>query len=121
VASRFRIFRKPFEIKVDSVDNVVKAVCVLHNYLRNNQILEGNVDDDMEEIPGNQLLPCTHTNNRSASTAFVVRQNFTDYFNTVGSVPLQADSVSTGNIKHLLTQIVSPMYLKYFLYRLHSE
>jgi hypothetical protein len=54
VASRFRIFRKPFEIKVDSVDNVVKAVCVLHNYLRSNEILEGNVDDDTEEIPGNQ-------------------------------------------------------------------
>jgi hypothetical protein len=69
---------------------------VLHNYLRNNEILEGNVDDDMEEIPGNQLLPCTHTNNMSASTAFVVRQNFTDYFNTVGSVPWQADSVSRG-------------------------
>jgi hypothetical protein len=41
-----------------------------------NEILKGNVDDDMEEMPGNQLLPCTHTNNRSASTAFVVRQNF---------------------------------------------
>ena len=54
IASRFRVFRKPFEIKVDSVDNVVKAGCVLHNYLRNNQILECEVDDA-------QLLPCTHT------------------------------------------------------------
>jgi hypothetical protein len=81
------------------------------------EILQGNVDYDMEEMPGNQLLPCTHTNNRSASTAFVVRQNFTDYFNTVGSIPWQADSVSRGK----LTQIVSPMYLKSFLHRLHSE
>jgi hypothetical protein len=60
------------------------------------EILEGNVDDDMEEMPGTQLIPCTHTNNRSASTAFVVRQNFTDYFNTVRSVPWQGDSVSRG-------------------------
>jgi hypothetical protein len=67
---------------------------VLHDYLRNNQILEGNVDDVTEEMPRNQLLPCTHTNNRSTSTAFVVRQNFTDYFSTEGSVPWQADSVS---------------------------
>jgi hypothetical protein len=44
---------------------------VLHNYLRNNEILEGNVHDDMEEMPGNQLLPWTHTNNRSASRAFL--------------------------------------------------
>jgi hypothetical protein len=98
VNSLLRFARKPFEIKVDSVDNVVKVVCVLHNYsyLRNNEILEGNVHDDMEEMPGNQLLPCTHTNNRSASTALFVRQNFTRYFNTVGSVPWQADSVSRG-------------------------
>jgi len=66
---------------------------VLHNYLRSNQILESNADDDIEEIPENQLLTCTHTN-RSASGAFVVRQKFTDYFNTVGSVPWQTDSVS---------------------------
>jgi len=87
---------KPFEIKVDSVDNVVKVGCVLHNYLRNNQILESNVDDDIEEIPENRLLPCTHTNSRSASSAFVVRQKFTDYFDTVGSGPWQADSFSRG-------------------------
>jgi hypothetical protein len=35
------------------------------------EIPEGNVDDDMKEMPGNQLLPCTHNNIRSASTAFV--------------------------------------------------
>ena len=87
LASRFRVFRKPFEIKVDSVDSVLKAGCVLHNYLRNNQIFESSVDDDIEEMPENQLLPCTHTNSRSASSAFVVRQKCTDYCNTVGSVP----------------------------------
>ena len=85
-----------FLIKVGSVDNVVKAGCVLHNYLRNNQIPESNVDDDIEEMPENHLLPSTHTNSRSASSAFVVRQKFTDYFNTVGSVPWQAHSVSRG-------------------------
>jgi hypothetical protein len=69
---------------------------VLHNYLRNNQILQSNVDDDMEEMPENQLLPCTHTNSRSASGVFVVRQKFTDYLHTAGSVPWQADSFSRG-------------------------
>jgi len=74
----------------------VKAGGVLQNYLRNNQILESNVDDDIEEMPKNQLLPCTHTKYRSTSSAFVVRQKFTDYFKTVVSVPWQADSVSRG-------------------------
>jgi len=47
-------------------------------------------------MPENQLLPCSHINSRSASSAFVVRQKFTDYFNTVGNVPGQADTVSRG-------------------------
>jgi hypothetical protein len=59
-------------------------------------MLQSNADDDIEEIPENQLQPCTHTNSRSASSAFVVRQKVTDYFNTVGIVPWQAESVSRG-------------------------
>jgi len=79
-----------------NVDSVVKAGCTLDNYLRNYQILESYVDDDIEETPENQLLPCTHTNSRSTSSASVVRQTFTDYFHTAGSFPWQADSVSRG-------------------------
>ena len=69
---------------------------MLHNYLRNNKILESNVDDDIEEMPENQLLPCSPTNSRTASGAFTVRQKFTDYVNMGGIVPWQADSVSRG-------------------------
>jgi len=34
LSSRFRVFRRQFESKVDTVRDVVKAACVLHNYLR---------------------------------------------------------------------------------------
>jgi hypothetical protein len=74
-----------------SVDNVVKAGCLLHDYLRNNQILERNVDDDIEETPENQLLPCTHTNSRSASSEAEVYRLLQH-----GSVPWQTDSISRG-------------------------
>ncbi|KAJ8883780.1 hypothetical protein PR048_015634 [Dryococelus australis] len=43
LASRFRVFRKSFEIKVDSVDNVLKVACVFHNYLRHNPKCESNM------------------------------------------------------------------------------
>lgn len=54
LVSSFRVFRAPFEIKVDSVVNVVKAACVLHNYLRNStaQISE---DDTKEDMPQDQI------------------------------------------------------------------
>jgi hypothetical protein len=34
LASRFRVFGKPIEVKVETVDIKVKASCVLHNWLR---------------------------------------------------------------------------------------
>jgi len=98
LASRFRVFRRPFEIKLESVDNVVKAACVLHNYLRNETIILNHMQGDSgeNEMPKNQLLPLANNNTRSGSNAFCVRQKFTDYFNTVGSLPWQSDSVSRG-------------------------
>ncbi|PNF35644.1 hypothetical protein B7P43_G18132, partial [Cryptotermes secundus] len=39
LASRCRVFQRPFEIKVTSVVDVVKAACVLHNYLRRNAVI----------------------------------------------------------------------------------
>jgi len=96
LASRFRVFRKPFEIKIESVDNVIKAACVLHNYLRNEITISNNVQGESDIMPDNQLLPLSNNNSRSGSSAFLVRQKFTDYFNTEGSVPWQNDSVFRG-------------------------
>jgi len=47
-------------------------------------------------MPDNQLLPLSYNNSRSGSSAFLVRKKFTDYFNTIGSVPWQKDSVFRG-------------------------
>lgn len=46
LASRFRVFQKPFEIKVASVVDVVKAACILHNYLQRNATVTNVVEKD---------------------------------------------------------------------------
>jgi hypothetical protein len=33
-ASEFRVFGRPIEVKVETVDLIVKVSCVLHNWLR---------------------------------------------------------------------------------------
>jgi len=53
-------------------------------------------DSGENEMPENQLLPLANNNTRSGSNAFCVRQKFTDYLNTVGSLPWQSDSVCRG-------------------------
>lgn len=95
LASRFRIFRAPFEIKVGTVVGVVKAACVLHNYLRHHPLALSDDCND-EEMPQDQLLPLRTNNARSKQKSFTIRQNFTHYFNNVGSVPWQGKSVANG-------------------------
>lgn len=97
LASRFRVFRRPFESKVDTVVSIVKAACVLHNYLRNKTI-SCNITDSAfdEEKPQDQLIPLKPNNTRHAMRAFLVRQKFTEYFNKGGRVAWQAHSISRG-------------------------
>jgi hypothetical protein len=60
LASRFRVFGRPIEVKVETVDLIVKASCVLHNWLRITSskcyFLSGCVDiedhDIGEIVPG---------------------------------------------------------------------
>lgn len=59
LVSRFRVFQRPFEIKVLSVVNVVKAASVLHNYLRRNTaVLSGNNKQNSlnDILPKEQLV-----------------------------------------------------------------
>lgn len=72
---------------------------MLHNYLRNETIISNNITDEIDEMPDNQLLTdqlltLTNNNCRTGSNAIFMRQKYTNYFNTVGSVPLQTDSVA---------------------------
>lgn len=97
LASRFRVFRSPFEIKVSSVVKVVKAACVLHNYLRNSPIKHSEGELSEQHMPLRQLCPLRQSKTRSASRAFSIRQNITNYFNSpVGSVPWQRDCIMRG-------------------------
>nr|CAH7746041.1 unnamed protein product [Callosobruchus chinensis] len=96
LSSRFRIFQKPVEISVDSVVHVVKAACVLHNYLLINSPMLEPVTEEIIPIPQHQLQRVRANNNRSAREAFAVRQKFTDYFNSSGMVPWQRDRVLRG-------------------------
>ncbi|KAG5875768.1 hypothetical protein JTB14_022477 [Gonioctena quinquepunctata] len=68
LASRFRVFRTPFEIKVESVIDVVKAACELHNYSRHYSVPQSE-DDGKEDMPQDQLRPLQSTNTRSAQKA----------------------------------------------------
>lgn len=109
MASRFRIFYTHINLEPETIDKVVKASCVLHNFLierskrsyapqecfyrensENGNIISGGYNTQnstMENLerrnPGNTL-----------NTAKIVREHFMNYFNQEGTVPWQDNYVT---------------------------
>lgn len=69
---------------------------MLHNYLRNENDNNTNIDRNVDIMPRNQLLPIQRTNSSSALNASTMRQRFTTYLNTVGKVSWQEESIVRG-------------------------
>jgi len=104
LAWRFRIFLRPIELKVDTVDNVVLAACSLHNWLQSfspTYITSSCVDDEDSRtgglIPGQwrrEIQPLLSVqrgckSNNYQSTAEKVRQAYAEYFCNEGVINLQ--------------------------------
>ena len=96
LAQRFRIFCKRIMLFPDNVDTVVKACCVLHNYLRGHKTYE----EQAELLNPRGRQPFLHDNgailalrnrgHHTANEAKAIRDIFTAYFNSPhGSVPWQ--------------------------------
>jgi len=103
LANRFRIFHTSINLKVENIDKVVMACCVLHNFLKKRNtmsyILNSDIDVEDNELgtltvglrsDQNNLLDLQRGQNRQSSTeAKNVRQDFEEYFNNEGTVPWQ--------------------------------
>lgn len=103
LASTFRIFHTAMNMKLETIDTVVMACCVLHNFLRrnngNNYILPTYLDKenmDTEEIDMGlradqdiflNLQP--GRNRHPTANAAQVRERYMEYFCNDGMVPWQ--------------------------------
>jgi len=78
LANKWRIFHRPNDVKPDFCDNIVKACCVLQNYVRENEGIQ------FECPMGSVGLVGT----RSSVTGIAVREYFAKYlFSPQRSVP----------------------------------
>lgn len=92
LAARFRVFRRPFECRLQLVDKMVKAACVLHNYLIKYNFYTMS-EDEIEDLDDSQLTPFAHSGCRYSNENFFIREEFCKYFNTIGIVPWQRTRV----------------------------
>jgi len=98
LTARFRVYKRPFECKLDSIDKVVLATIVLHNYLRTDILSNSSIQDEDDEIAysfdESNFSSLAPNRSRSSNEAFSIRQNFTKCFNSnYGSVDWQRRAV----------------------------
>lgn len=90
LSARFCVCNRPFECKLQTVDSIVKATAVLHNYLRTKVVQSNTPDVDDEFMINrncNHLRPLQHSRIRGSREVFFIREKFRDCFNSAqGSV-----------------------------------
>lgn len=102
MANRFRVLLTPIATKVNTVDDIVMACCVLHNFLRRKSttyIQPNNIDTE-DITSGTILLGDRHTNRELMSlevsrqefpttNAKAARNGYKEYYNNAGAVDFQ--------------------------------
>jgi hypothetical protein len=85
LANKWRIFHRPIDVKPEFCDCIIKACCVLHNYVRKNDGIQ--FDDTVYECPLESVQP---VGTRGSVRGITVRDYFAKYFTSPqGSVPWQ--------------------------------
>lgn len=98
MAHKFRILLKPIETDDRVTDNIVKAICCLHNFLLTNlsygkyesMLDDGSWRDDIQPLFQAQGIRARGAN-RSSEIAKNLRDNFAQYFSGKGAVEWQDD------------------------------
>lgn len=80
LCAKQRILTKNIETNTENACDIIKASCILHNFVR---VLDGSNDVDFANIQGGSTRSQSHIigrNNNPTVAAKEIRQKFTDYF-----------------------------------------
>lgn len=89
LTNKWRIFHRPLNLKVENAESIIRACCVLHNFVRNRDGFD--FENTLNVIGLNEDESITRECERSA---FTIREKFAQYFSSEeGSVPWQNNCV----------------------------
>ncbi|XP_026326845.1 uncharacterized protein LOC113235380 isoform X2 [Hyposmocoma kahamanoa] len=94
LARKWYVYHKDFECKIATVDKIIKATCVLHNYLIDRQPDFLNNNENYNEHMFISVGNRTDTHN-SRNEAYQVREMYCSYFNNQGKVPWQDTRITS--------------------------
>uniref|UniRef100_A0A8C1XYC4 DDE Tnp4 domain-containing protein n=1 Tax=Cyprinus carpio TaxID=7962 RepID=A0A8C1XYC4_CYPCA len=95
LTQRFKVYKRPMEVNPDLADSIVKATCILCNYLRHEVVGQADQGDSFDfDDGGNASLHEFQRprGNRASEEALHIRDTFRKYFvSPAGEVPWQYD------------------------------
>jgi hypothetical protein len=91
LANKFRVFLKPIELAPENADSIIRAGCVLHNFIRRRDGVNFDVEEDDDVQSAEQLLPdVDYVRGRPGNVAMNFRNAISGYFSSpAGAVPWQ--------------------------------
>lgn len=89
LSNKWRIFHRPLNVKLDLAQNIIKACCILLNYVR---IRDGYRYDDTLTVQGLENIENTNVT-RGSKNALTVRDKYANYFVTDGQVEWQYSKI----------------------------
>lgn len=99
LASKFRIFHSPINLNVENAVSVVKACCMLHNFLRRgkgtckNRVSNIFSDTQLQEEMESAFTSLDKEHKHISHEAKEVRNLYLEYFNQEGRVDWQDDMI----------------------------
>lgn len=99
LAKKFKIYNRKFNLKPENMDTVILATTVLHNFLRNDKCYwqPGELEDTNTPEGLNNF---TRVGGNNPREAFIIRENFKQFFVSDGSVPWQWEKAFTTRSNH---------------------
>lgn len=81
LVQKWRVFLRPIDLQIDAVEDVVKAACCLHNFLRSNEsYVPTEEEEQVDNLQANAFLNTPRLKERSSTSAYAVRDQFLAYF-----------------------------------------
>lgn len=85
LANKWRILHRPLNVDIDLAEKIVKALCVLHNFVR---LRDGHSEDDFLSTCNIETVKRDATS-RGNPRALDAREKFTQYFVNIAPLPWQ--------------------------------
>ncbi|CAB4024636.1 Hypothetical predicted protein [Paramuricea clavata] len=80
LAARWRIYQRRIQLHPKNVDKIIKATCVLHNYLQKTSSSAANSEEIGYETRAAAIQALRLSGNRASREAIEIREKFTNYF-----------------------------------------